>query len=80
MRSLRVRLIISHALPLLVVVPLVGVALTAFVRAVSPMNAMVGPLWISLGVSLGVVVGLVAGVYPAARAARLDPVDALRHE
>jgi putative ABC transport system permease protein len=57
-----------------------GIALTGLVRAVSPMNAVVGPVWISLGVSLGVVVGLVAGVYPASRAARLDPVDALRHE
>jgi putative ABC transport system permease protein len=59
---------------------LAGIALTGLVRAVSPMNATVGPLWISLGVFLGVAVGLAAGVYPAARAARLNPVDALRHE
>jgi putative ABC transport system permease protein len=59
---------------------LAGIALTVLVRAVSPMNASVGPEWVSLGVLLGVAVGLVAGVYPAARAATLDPVDALRHE
>jgi putative ABC transport system permease protein len=59
---------------------LAGIALTGLVRAVSPMNATVGPQWISLGVFMGVAVGLVAGVYPAARAARLNPVDALRHE
>jgi len=59
---------------------LVGVGLTWFVRAVSPLPTAVAPQWISLGVALGVVVGMIAGVYPAARAARLDPVDALRYE
>lgn len=59
---------------------LVGLGLTALVAAVSPMPAAVAPRWITLGVILGVGVGMVAGVYPAARAARLDPVDALRYE
>ncbi len=59
---------------------LVGVGLTWLVAAVSPMPAAVAPRWITLGVFLGVGVGMIAGVYPAARAARLDPVDALRYE
>ena len=59
---------------------LVGLGLTWLVAAVSPMPAAVAPRWITLGVILGVGVGMVAGVYPAARAARLDPVDALRYE
>ena len=58
----------------------VGVGLTVVVGAVSPMPAVVAPKWMALGVALGVGVGVVSGVYPASRAARLDPVDALRYE
>jgi putative ABC transport system permease protein len=59
---------------------LVGVGLAWMVAALSPMPAAVAPKWVSLGVFLGVAVGMIAGVYPAARAAKLDPVDALRYE
>ncbi len=58
----------------------IGVVLTMIVRAVSPLPAAVAPHWIILGVVLGVTVGVVAGVYPAARASKLSPVDALRYE
>ncbi len=58
----------------------VGIALTMIVRAVSPLPAAVAPHWIALGIVLGVSVGIIAGVYPAARASKLDPVDALRYE
>jgi putative ABC transport system permease protein len=58
----------------------VGIGLTMLVGALSPLPAAVAPRWITLGVVLGVVVGVGAGVYPAARASKLDPVDALRYE
>lgn len=58
----------------------VGIGLAWLVAAVSPMPSVVAPKWVALGVFLGISVGMIAGVYPAARAAKLDPVDALRYE
>jgi putative ABC transport system permease protein len=57
-----------------------GMALTGLVRGLSPLPAAVAPHWVALGVALGMGVGIVAGVYPAARASKLNPVDALRYE
>ncbi len=57
-----------------------GVALSALVAAVSPLPAAVALKWIVLAMVVGVGVGVGAGVYPASRAAKLDPVDALRYE
>jgi putative ABC transport system permease protein len=38
------------------------------------------PYWTALAVLVGVLVGVVAGLYPAWRAAHVDPIDALRYE
>lgn len=57
-----------------------GILLTGLVRGLSPLPAAVAPQWVTLGVLLGMTVGIAAGVYPAARASKLNPVDALRYE
>jgi putative ABC transport system permease protein len=59
---------------------LAGLGIAGVIASASPLPAAVAPHWIALGVGMGITVGVVAGVYPAARASRLDPVDALRYE
>jgi putative ABC transport system permease protein len=57
-----------------------GFLFAQMIRVASPLPALVTWWSAAVAVALGASVGLVFGVYPAARAARLDPVTALRYE
>ena len=63
---------------------MIGTGLGFFVAwiisQVSPLPATVETWSVILGISMTAIVGLFFGLYPAMRAARLDPIEALRRE
>jgi putative ABC transport system permease protein len=78
------RQFLAESIVLATVGGLLGVAagwgLAGLVAFVSPLPAKVTAWSIGLALSLGAGVGVLFGVYPAARAAQLDPIAALRQE
>jgi putative ABC transport system permease protein len=58
----------------------VGVVLPGLVTRFSEFTTIVRPEFAFLAFGISAMVGIVAGLYPAIRAARMDPVEALRHE
>ena len=58
----------------------IGGGAALLINTFSPFPAVIQTTWVSIAFATAVVVGLVFGLWPAWKAANLDPIEALRYE
>jgi putative ABC transport system permease protein len=59
---------------------LAGFSIALIVKAATPLPAAVSPWSVVLGLSVSAAIGLFFGIFPAQKAAHMDPIVALRYE
>jgi putative ABC transport system permease protein len=59
---------------------LAGFAIALIVKAATPLPAAVSPWSVVLGLSVSAAIGLFFGIFPAQKAAKMDPIASLRYE
>ena len=59
---------------------MIGAIIATAISSVTPVPASIEPWSVALGIGITAVVGLFFGLYPAMRAASLDPIEALRRD
>ena len=61
---------------------ILGIAIGNLIAGLISENAsfIVPWFWMLIGIFVCVIVGIISGIYPAIKASRLDPIEALRYE
>jgi putative ABC transport system permease protein len=58
----------------------IGGGVASLINTFSPFPAIIQPAWVAIAFTVSLAVGLTFGLWPAWKAAKLDPIEALRYE